>query len=288
MTDKIFEYLPPACAVEIKRLLISRGGEGAQISEIRIRVFGKSSVVISGERVALVSRSSTADISKALTLMCDGALYSRRDSIKDGYITLDGGVRVGVCGEARYDGGAFVGVSDVSSLVFRVPSLRIAEIPELCRAFEKCRRGMLIYSPPGVGKTTALRTLTYELGRGKPDEQVVVVDERGEFVPEDYAGASVDILRGHKRESGIAIALRTLSPSVIAVDEIGRLGEAEAMLESLNSGVRVIATAHAGDATELRRRKSLLPFFERAVFDVLVGISIEGGQRNFSVVEENI
>lgn len=288
MTDNIFEYLPPACVGEIKRLLISRGGEGAQISEIRVRAFGKSSLVISGERVTLTSRTSPSDITKALSLMCDGALYARRESLKDGYITLDGGVRVGVCGEARYDGGAFVGVSDVSSLVFRVPSVRIAKIPELYRAFEKCRRGMLIYSPPGAGKTTALRTLAFELGRGKPDEQVVVVDERCEFAPEDYVGASVDILRGYKRESGIAIALRTLSPSVIAVDEIGRACEAEAMLESLNSGVRVIATAHAGDVTELRRRKSILPFFERAVFDVLAGISIEGGQRKFSVVEENI
>ena len=288
MIDKIFTYLPPKCAREISRLLISRGAEGSKISEIRIRVFGKSSVIISGERVALTSDIDCADMSKALALMCDGALYARRDTIRGGYITLECGVRVGVCGEARYDGGAFVGVSDVSSLVFRIPSVRIAPSPELCEAWGKCRRGMLIYSPPGVGKTTALRTLAYEIGRGKPDEQVAVVDERGEFYAEDYRGASVDILRGYKREEGIAIALRTLSPSVIAVDEIGRLAEAEAMLESLNSGVRVIATAHAGDASELKRRKSISPFFERGVFDVCAGISLECGKRKINVTEENV
>lgn len=288
MTDKIFAYLPPRCAAEIKRLLNSRGTGESSLSEIRLRGFGKSSVIISGERVALTSEIDCADISKSLIQMCDGALYARRDTIKDGYITLDFGVRVGVCGEARYDGGSFVGVSDVSSLVFRMPSFRIVSNPELLEAWNKCRRGMLIYSPPGVGKTTALRTLAYEIGRGRSDEQVAVVDERGEFFGEDYKSASVDILRGYKREVGIAIALRTLSPSVIAVDEIGRLAEAEAMLESLNSGVKVIATAHARDALELKKRKSIAPFFERDVFDVLVGLSLEGGKRKISVTEENI
>jgi stage III sporulation protein AA len=288
LTDNFFTYLPQRCAAEIKRLLISRGVSADALSEIRLRGFGRSSVVISGERVPLFAEVGCADISKALTLMCDGALYARRDTIKDGYITLDFGVRVGVCGEARYDGGVFVGVSDVTSLVFRIPSARIARNDEILTAFKNCKRGMLIYSPPGVGKTTALRTLAYEIGKSSSDEQVAVIDERGEFYLEDYKGASVDVLRGYKRETGIAIALRTLSPSVIAVDEIGRLAEAEAMLESLNSGVRIVATAHAKNLSELRKRKSIAPFFEREVFDVLVGISVENGKRKISVSEENI
>ena len=288
MTDNFFTYLPPRCAAEIKRLLNSRGVSADALSEIRLRGFGRSSVIISGERVPLFAEVDCADISKALTIMCDGALYARRDTIKDGYITLDFGVRVGVCGEARYDGGVFVGVSDVTSLVFRIPSARIARNDEILTAFKNCKRGMLIYSPPGVGKTTALRTLAYEIGKGRSDEQVAVIDERGEFCLEDYKGASVDILRGYKREAGIAIALRTLSPSVIAVDEVGRLAEAEAMLESLNSGVRIVATAHAKTLSELRKRKSIAPFFEREVFDVFVGISVEDGKRKISVSEENI
>jgi len=220
--------------------------------------------------------------------MCDGALYRRRDTIREGYVTLEGGVRIGVCAEARYDGGAFVGVSDVSSLVIRTPAFRILRNSEIFGAFQRCRRGLLVYSPPGVGKTTAIRTLALEIGEGGADEQVVAVDERCEFVPEDYRGASVDILRGYKRDLGIEIALRTLSPTVIAVDEIGRLAEAEAMLESLNSGVRVIATAHAATYAELKQRKSLCPFFERNIFDVFVGISLDCGKRKISITEENI
>lgn len=288
MTDKVFAALPPRCAEEIRRLIFSRGAEPSQISEIRIRSVGKSSVIISGERVALTSKVSQSALSRSLSLMCDGALYRRRDTIREGYVTLEGGVRIGVCAEARYDGGAFVGVSDVSSLVIRTPAFRILRNSEIFGAFQRCRRGLLVYSPPGVGKTTAIRTLALEIGEGGADEQVVAVDERCEFVPEDYRGASVDILRGYKRDLGIEIALRTLSPTVIAVDEIGRLAEAEAMLESLNSGVRVIATAHAATYAELKQRKSLCPFFERNIFDVFVGISLDCGKRKISITEENI
>ena len=99
MTDKILEYLPHGCADEIKRLLISRGVSGSEISEIRARAFGKSSVTISGERVTLTCRFDSSELSRSVLAMCDGALYAKRESIKDGYITLEGGVRVGVCGE---------------------------------------------------------------------------------------------------------------------------------------------------------------------------------------------
>ena len=284
MTDKILTYLPSGCAAEIKRLAESRGS--SEISEIRIRAVGKSSAVIAGERILLTSQIDGAAVSRALTLACDGALYARRDTIQEGFVTLEGGVRVGVCGEARYDGGSFVGVSEVSSLVFRIPNTAPAASREVLLAWGMTERGMLIYSPPGVGKTTALRTLALEIGRQK-DEQVAVVDERCEFRADDYRFASVDILRGYKRADGISIALRTLSPSVIIVDEVGRLAEAEAMLESLNSGVKVIATAHARTLSELKKRKSVSPFFERGVFDVLVGISLEDGKRKFAVSKED-
>ena len=286
MTDKILSYLPPRCAAEIKRLTDSRGGRSSEISEIRLRAIGKSSAVISGERISLLTQIDGNSVAKAFMQMCDGALYARRDTIKEGFLTLDGGVRVGVCGEARYDGGAFVGVSEVTSLVFRIPSPTQSASAELISAWEASERGMLVYSPPGVGKTTALRALALEIGRQK-DEQVVVIDERREFCAVDYEFASVDILRGYKKDEGIAIALRTLSPSVIMADEIGRLAEAEAMLESLNSGVKVVATAHAGNLAELKKRKSVLPFIERGVFDVFVGISLDCGKRKFIVSKED-
>jgi stage III sporulation protein AA len=153
---------------------------------------------------------------------------------------------------------------------------------ELLRIFLSARNGILVYSPPGEGKTSALRSLA--LGLGTMGMEVAVVDERCEFALEEYVGASVDILRGYRRAEGIEIALRTLSPDVIIVDEIGRLSEAEAMLESLSSGVRVAISAHASSADEVTRRRSLRPFIEVGAVDVLVGIKNVDGKRNITVL----
>lgn len=206
-------------------------------------------------------------------------MYAHRDNIKEGYLTVDGGVRVGICGQARYEGGAFVGVSSISSLVFRIPTAASSNAGLLYDAWQECKKGMLIYSPPGVGKTTALRSLVGMLGEGRFGLQVVVVDERCEFIPGDYKSASVDILRGYRRAEGIEIALRVLSADVICVDEIGCSGEAKAILESLNSGVKFIASAHASSYAELTQRVNIKTLLDGGVFDVFVGLSLRDGAR---------
>lgn len=275
--------LPTRVRAELERLTLSRGSDITSVSEIKLRAFGRSTVTVSGEKIALASRVGCEEMSEILSLLCEGSLYAYRDRIREGYISLDGGVRVGICAEARYDSGNLVGVTDVTSLVFRIPTGSFSFAPELYEIFRECSRGMLIYSPPGVGKTTALRSLVGLIGSGRRGEEVSVIDERCEFFHDDYVGASVDILRGYKRADGMEIALRSLSPEVIAVDEVGRLSEANAMLESLNAGVRVIATAHADSLDALKRRVNMKPFFDYGVFDVFVGIKKRGDVREITV-----
>ncbi len=275
--NKIIYTLPPCITREILKLCERRGGEYAEISEIRLRLYGKSSFKLGEERVELCSRFKRAELERTLLSLCGGALYPHRDTLAEGYISYEGGIRVGVCGEGGYDGGRLVGVSNVTSLVFRIPTHSVKQLPELYSAWEGTRRGMLVYSPPGVGKTTALRLLAgYIAHRGK---QVVIIDTRHEFPFEDYIGVSVDILTGYRRGEGLDIALRSLAPDVMIVDEIGRSGEADAMLESLNSGVVLLASAHAATLCEAKRRKNLSQFFLHEIFDTFVGISAEGGRR---------
>ena len=281
--EKVLYALPLRIRGEILRLVDSRGVGAGGISEIRLRTVGKNSVTVSGEKMPLTSSVSPEDMSKTVSILCDGSLYANRDGIREGYISLPGGVRVGVCGEARYDGGRLVGISNITSLVFRIPTDSFLGSAALYEAWLSCKHGMLIYSPPGVGKTTALRTLVGLIGGTRSGEEVCVVDERREFFHESYSRASVDILRGYKRAEGMEIALRTLSPGVIAVDEVGRHSEAEAMLESLNSGVKIIATAHSGSLAELRKRVNMKPFFEADIFDVFVGISLNFGRRELLI-----
>ena len=280
--EKITNILPQGIAFEIDRLCISRAKGSAEISEIRLRAYGRSSVILLGERVFLSSRPSLEDMRRTVAQICGGALFAHRSSISEGYVTLDGGVRVGIVGQARYERGELIGVSDVTSLVFRIPTGKCLFSERLLEEFVSAERGMLIYSRAGVGKTTALRALAGMIGR-IDGENVAVIDERGEFIPEDYLDSSVDLLKGYKRARGIEIALRTLSPSVIVIDELGGAEEILSMLDFMNSGVRILATAHAGSYGELCRRQSLSLLFERGIFDRTVGISVSSGERSLDI-----
>ena len=140
---------------------------------------------------------------------------------------------------------------------------------------------MLIYSPPGVGKTTALRALAATLGRGKSPLNICVVDERCEFDPENYTAHTVDILRGYKRREGIEIATRTLSPDLIMMDEIGA-DDGENILSVVRCGVPIIATAHGGSRDEILARPSLSGLISCGAFSVLVGIYRRGREYRLS------
>ena len=282
MKEKVLRALPYGIRAELCRLADARGGIDS-VSEIKLRAFGASSAVISGERVRLFKGADGQDLKHTLEVISDGALYSHRDTVGRGYVSLKSGIRVGICGLARYDGGRLVGVSDVTSLVFRIPTGSFDARAELLSEFRACRSGILIYAPPGRGKTSAIRALALDLGES--GEEVAVIDERCEFIDSNYSGASVDILRGYLRADGIEIALRALSPSVIIVDEVGTLSEAESMLEALSSGVKVVLTAHAGSAVEVMRRVSLMPFLESGAVYKLVGIELTDGKRTIFVTE---
>ena len=270
-----YKYLPPPVRRELDALLLDRGED---ISELHLKLGSGSSVIIGGERVNLSPTLSKSDIEGLLNHLTESSLYAYRDTISRGYIPIRGGVRVGIVGEARYDGGEMVGVSAVSALCFRIPTRESSFSRELSEAFSAAKSGLLIYSLPGAGKTSALRALAKKLGCVQGGKRVAVIDERLEFPTEDFLDTRVDLLRGYKKCDGLEIALRSLSPEVVMVDEIGSHAEAEAMLSYLNSGVKIVATAHAESYSSLFKKKNLRPFFEHEIFDAFAGLSREGNR----------
>lgn len=273
MLDHILSYLPPPLRSEILRLQAGRVNFYRDLSEIRLRVGSPCALVLGGRNVLLLHRCTAQDMAALVSRLCHGSVYAFRDAIAEGYLPFPGGVRVGLCGYARYEGGHLVGISEVHSLVFRIPHEVCDSEETLFREWSAgVRAGMLIYSPPGGGKTTALRALARRIGSGHDPRRVAVIDERGEFGAADFTTASVDVLRGYRRAAGLEIATRTLSPEVLVVDEIGGEEEARAMLGVLKTGVPLIATAHAASYDEVCRRRSLAPFLELGVFDVFVGL----------------
>ncbi len=267
---EIYKLLPEYIANEIKNELICSGQSEDGLFEIRLRLGGKSSILTRLGTRTLKSQLGEYDMNVILSKLTGGALYAHRDTIIDGYISALCGVRVGVCGRMRYDGSAPIGVSEIRSFVIRVPHKRCdfgEQLYDIWRS--RPDRGMLIYSPPGVGKTTAIRFLAGKIGIS--GRRVCVVDERCEFNQEDYTDSEVDILRGYKKSKGIEIAIRTLAPQVVIVDEIGAQ-EAASLLSTLTLGVPFIATVHAKDSHEILERGAFAPFIEAGAFETLVGI----------------
>ena len=272
---EVLSVLPDRLAGEIRRIADGRIGGIGEIREIRVRCVMRSSFLHGGESIPLFHTVTEQEIAEIVNKICDGALYAHHNTISQGYVSLPSGVRVGIGGVARYEYKSFVGIGRVRSLVFRIPGHGCSFSEELKGAFSGVRAGMLIYSPPGVGKTTALRSLARSLSSGPYAKRVCVVDERYEFCDEDYVGCEIDILKGYKRRLGLEIATRTMSADVIMIDEIGA-DDAESIKDAVKCGVPIVATAHAASIEELRSKVSLAPLFDLGVFDVFVGIKKDG------------
>lgn len=275
----LIESVNPAIAREVTSILSSyRGG----VEEIRLRGEGMCSLVIFGREYPLYSSVSCEELWRLLSLVCSGSMYAYRDSIAEGFVTMDGGIRVGVSGRAGYEMGRNVGVGDFTGLCFRIPSSDCTFGVELYEAWRNngCK-GMLIASPPSGGKTTALRSLARFIGGGSRPMRVTVVDERLEFDTSAYRNSSVDILRGYKRSLGVEIAVRTLSAEVIIVDEIYSQSDRDAISFAHGSGVSVIATVHAGCMSELKKRDGVRGLLDDGMFPSVAFIERTDGHFGF-------
>lgn len=265
----IFTFIPASLCSSIEREAKSLPFGENDIYEIRLRAEGRSGLVTSLGVITLPVRLSYDDIANITARLTGGSLYAHRDTITKGYISARG-IRVGVCGRARYEGGELIGVSEIRSLVFRITH-GICELENELFALwrEGVGHGLLIYSPPLGGKTTAIRRLAARIGES--GVRTCIVDERCEFSVSDYSHAEVEILRGYEKAVGIEIAVRTLGAEVVVVDEIGA-SEVKAVSSALMMGVPLIATAHASSDGEILTGGAFSALRDSRTFDTLAGI----------------
>ncbi len=252
---------------------IERNFPYRQIEEIRLRAGRYSLCVSAGENLVIPIILGSARINEILKKMCGGSLYAFSDTINNGYISFGNGIRVGVVGCATTEDGKIIGVYDISSLCIRIPHRIINCGGEICTLLNRMqyRAGVLIYSPPGVGKTTVLRGACRQLSTGERPRRVVVIDSRGELSFDlDERGMCLDILSGYPRGRGIEIATRVMNPELIVCDEIGDTEEALELVAAGNSGVPLLATAHAGSIEELLSRTGIRILHEAGVFGAYV------------------
>ena len=256
-----------------------------KLSEIRLRANRYMSLTVEGKNLPIPYIYTAADLSQLLRKCCENSVYAYAESLREGYVTYQGS-RVGVAGRAVMEEGVIVGVDHVSSLVFRIPHLVLGAGDVAADVFRRLggREGVLIYSAPGVGKTTLLRDLAFQLSTGKNAIRVALVDCRGELSSLDFGEkAMIDVLRDYPKAEGIEIATRTLSPEVVICDEIGGYDEAESILAVQNCGVPLIASAHASSYEELIKRAPVRLLLECGVFGAFVGVVQENGTYTYHV-----
>lgn len=228
----------------------------------------KGKPVLLGDNLLHATRQ---DITEAVELISHSSLYAHENDIQNGYITIAGGNRVGISGSAVLHNGNISNIKDISGLNYRIAHEITGCSDKLMDMIMDVKRvrNTIIISPPECGKTTLLRDIIRNISNMKI--KVSIVDERCEITSSFNGcigynlGYCCDVLTGAPKDRGMLMMLRSMSPHVIATDELGTDEDIFAIEKIINSGVSIVATIHGKDEAQLRNRKNisrLLDFFE--------------------------
>ncbi len=248
------------------------------LTEIRLRanlplllVLGNTDIIVSPMGKVITNYKEAYlcnqdDVHKTLQLMSKNSLYAFEQELKMGFLTIDGGHRIGLAGQAIIDAGDVKALKNISSLNIRLAREVIGcadPIMPYIMTLEGHVLNTLIISPPRCGKTTILRDLIRQISTGSgiyKGLQVGVVDERSEIaackngISTVDLGVRTDVLDSCPKANGMLMLIRSMSPAVVATDELGRSEDIYAVQEALNAGVSVLTTVHGKEISELLHR----------------------------------
>ena len=223
------------------------------------------------------------DISDMIVFISRYSLFAFEEEIRNGFITLEGGHRVGLSGQAVLMEGWMHTIRNISYLNIRVnhekKECARRLISYLYRQPHEKQSGIyntLLISSPGRGKTTLLRDFIRLLSNGSKEHtglKVSIVDERSEIagcyqgVPQNDVGMRTDVLDGCPKSSGMMLLIRTMSPQVVAVDELGQKDDVEAVAYAVHCGCSILGSVHAKDLEEVRKKPVLREFLEHNYFE---------------------
>lgn len=192
---------------------------------------------------------------------CDHSVHAYEHQIREGYLSVGDGVRLGLCGECVTERGRVVTLKNLNALLIRMPHEVRGCASFLAESFQKGVRRLLILSPPGGGKTTLLRDIARLLsGAGK---NVLLLDERNELcLP---GTKNLDVLKNCPKEEGFLMGIRAMSPDFVLCDELRGEADLPFLRAAETAGVGVVATIHAGNLSDLKRKGLPEGYFERYV-----------------------
>ena len=244
------------------------------VREIRVRAGGRPRVLTAcGEAVCGVTLTQP-QVEQTAEALCEHALYARAEEQRQGFVTLRGGHRMGLCGRVVTQGQSVRALRDISSLCLRVAGqwrgAADALTPHL-RDGQGRVRSTLIVGLPGMGKTTMLRDACRRLS--EQGVRMAVADERSEIaamcdgVAQLDVGPNTDVLDGCGKEAGMRWLLRAMSPQALVTDELGGAADAQAVLDAARSGVSVLATLHGRELETALTRGMLYHLVQNRAFE---------------------
>ncbi|MGR5984985.1 stage III sporulation protein AA [Bacillus cytotoxicus] len=277
---EVLEVLP-----KMMRELIEGCKEYNALEEIRVRIGRPLECIAHGKVFFHEYIVTPEDAMHLLNKLSQFSIYTIEEELKRGYVTARGGHRIGLAGKVITEKSAVKMIRDVSSFNIRIArqKMGIAE-PLLSYLYESRWLNTMVIGPPQTGKTTLLRDVARCMSQGVgfaniPSCKVGIVDERSEIagcvkgIPQYEFGPRVDVLDACPKAEGMMMMIRSMSPDILIVDEIGRMEDSEAIMEAVHAGVQLFISAHGFSFDDIRKRPSLKAVMEFGVFERFIELS---------------
>lgn len=273
------------------------------IYEIRIRLEKPIIINYKGAYIRLKANNyqngyvfANADlINYIIAVATKQSIYAYNNQIKNCYITTDSGIRIGICGSVVYDGKEVSTIKNITSINIRISHEILncsSKIIGLIASKSEIKNTLII-SPPGAGKTTFVRDIITKLSNEIDIQNILVVDERYEIAGLNYykfnLGECVDVVSGSDKNFAFENALKTMNPTIIVTDEISKEEDIESIKQTIKSGVKVIATAHAKNIIDLKEKKYFSGLISDKYFERIIVLSKRNGVGTIDgVFDENL
>ena len=261
------------------------------ITEIRMRANENLIIVVKNKKFYLKDsqgefiKANTNTIENFIKKASENSIYAFNDSIVNGYITLPKGIRVGLCGNIVTDDEKIVTIKEFQAINIRIPhfikNCSLSAIDLIVNGEEI--KNTLVISPPGAGKTTFIRDLIYQINQHNIPKNILIADERSEICsvvngePNVDLGGFCDIYSNCSKKFAFKNGIRSMRPDVIVTDEIDLERDLEYIIEAINSGVNIIATIHAKDLNQLKKKKNFDTILDEKFFSRFVVLSSDEG-----------
>jgi stage III sporulation protein AA len=284
-------------SIKLRTMLSKVEFDYDMLQEIRLRVNGPLIVIYDNKEYFVTNESRLVEnendayiilkneIRETMEYISNFSLYAFEEEIKQGFITITGGHRVGIVGKAVLDDNKVKSIKHISFINIRlshqIKGCGDKVLPYLLDDYNNCYHTLII-SPPRCGKTTLLRDVIRQLSNGnekRPGLTVGVVDERSEIgacymgIPQNDLGIRTDVLDCCPKAKGMLMLIRSMSPRVIAVDEVGSGEDIDAIEYVMNCGCKLIATVHGNSIEDIKSKPILGKLVEERLFERYILLS---------------